>query len=137
MGSNKNCRKKEESPIRVEYTDFYWIDLDRRQVRTRFFSVQVQGSQGSTDTFKVTECANTVILWSRKCGGFLIVGRVRSRSDISAPVKVSRGSMLYNRLNSARPRTDAFSLILHCCASRREIENSFIPLTRVEITQWK
>lgn len=51
------------------------IDLDRLQVRAEFFGVQVQGSQGGTDTFKVTECANTVILWSRKCGGFLIVGR--------------------------------------------------------------
>lgn len=73
-GSIENYRKEEKpvSLISVENADSKEIDLDRRQVRAKFFGVQVQGSQGGTDTFKVTECANTVILWSRKCGGFLI-----------------------------------------------------------------
>lgn len=36
--------------------------MDRCQVHARFFGVQVQGSRGGTDTSKVTECANTVIM---------------------------------------------------------------------------
>lgn len=45
------------------------------RVRARFFGVQVQGSASDTDTCKVTECANTVIIAAYRCSCFLIVGR--------------------------------------------------------------
>lgn len=54
-------------------------NLNRCQVRTRFFDVQVQGSQDGTDIIKVIKCANTVIMLAQ----VQQLSHCRLRSDIS------------------------------------------------------